>query len=431
MPLKEKIQSKEAIIGIIGMGYVGLSLAVDIAKFGYCVLGVDGDSMRVEKINSCQSYISCVNEAELCTVVSDGNLKVYTEYSHLSSCDVIVICVSTPLTKNKQPDITSIENAAEQISLHLKQDTMVILQSTTYPGTTVDIVKPLLEKNGLKCGKDFFLAFSPERVDPGNMEYNANNTPRVVGGITQECTNLAFDFYKQIFNCSVHRVSTPQVAEMSKLLENTYRNVNIGLINEIAILCHNMGIDIWDVIDAAKTKPFGFQAFYPGPGIGGHCIPLDPYYFSWKIREYDMHATIIEAAGSILENMPRYVMQRVLELTNKKKILINEAKILILGVAYKGNVNDYRESPSLRLIDLLLNYGAVVEYYDPFIDNFTHRHKKFERINIKTQQLGEYNLIIIMTDHTGVDYDFIINNASLIFDTRNVLKKSDEKIIRL
>ena len=429
--LDEKIINKKCKVAVIGLGYVGLSLAVDIAKSGFCVIGIDENHERVDKLNSVENYISSVNNDDLCNVVDMGLFLATSDYSYLKKCDVQIICVPTPLNLNKQPDLSYIERAASCVLEYLHCGTLIILQSTTFPGTTNDIVKPILERSGMHCGKEFFLAFSPERVDPGNTQFNAINTPRVVGGVSEACVDNAVLFYHQSFNCHIHKVSSTQVAEMSKLLENTYRNVNIGLINELAILSNSMNIDIWEVIDAAKTKPFGFHPFYPGPGVGGHCIPLDPFYLAWKVREYGKRATIIEASGNILDNMHQYVMCRIMEAMNARNILVNGAYMLMVGVAYKANINDIRESPSLKLLDLLLKNGARVEYYDPMVPEFFHHGIQYFSAKISDEMLCGFDLIIIMTPHDNVDYEKIAEEASLIFDACNVYKKRAEKIIRL
>lgn len=431
MRLDEKINKKKCKIAVIGIGYVGLSLAVDVTKSGFYVICFDEDQGRVEKINSAENYISSVDSGDLQEAVDTGLLVASNDYSKLNECDVQIICVPTPLNSNKQPDMSYIERAVHSVSENLHHDTLVILQSTTFPGTTNAIVKPILERNGMRCGKDFFLAFSPERVDPGNVEFNTMNTPRVVGGISDTCTDMASLFYHQGLKCPIYRVSSTQVAEMSKLLENTYRNVNIGLVNEFAILSNSMGIDIWEVVEAAKTKPFGFHSFYPGPGIGGHCIPIDPFYFAWKVREYDKRATIIEASGNILDNMPQYVMCRIMEELNARNTLVKGAHVLVVGVAYKANVNDIRESPSLKIIDLLIKNGANVVYHDPMIPEFSYNGVQYFSLELSDEMLYSIDLVIIMTAHDNVDYDKIKAESSLIFDTRNVYKKQADNIVRL
>lgn len=429
--LDEKITNRKCKVAVIGLGYVGLSLAVDIAKSGFYVIGIDENYERVSKLNSAENYISSVNNDDLYNVVDTGTFVATNDSSCLKKCDVQIICVPTPLNLNRQPDLSYIERAANCILENLHYGVLIILQSTTFPGTTNDVVKPILERNGMHCGKDFFLAFSPERVDPGNVEFNTKNTPRIVGGVSAACVDKAVLFYRQSLQCPIHKVSSTQVAEMSKLLENTYRNVNIGLINEFAILSNTINIDIWEVIDAAKTKPFGFQPFYPGPGVGGHCIPFDPFYFAWKVREYDKRATIIEASGNILDNMPQYVMCRIMETMNARHVFVNGACMLMVGVAYKANINDIRESPALKLLDLLLKNGARVEYYDPMIPEFFHKGIRYFSTQISDEMLHGFDLIIIMTPHDNVDYDKIEEGASLIFDTCNVYKNRTSKIVKL
>lgn len=429
--LDEKITNKKCTVAVIGLGYVGLSLAVDIAKSGFYVIGIDENFERVNKLNSAENYISSVNNDDLCNVIDMGLFVATSDCNCLNRCDVQIICVPTPLNLNKQPDLSYIERAANCVLENLHCDTLIILESTTFPGTTNDVIKPILERSGMLCGKDFFLAFSPERVDPGNAEFNAINTPRIVGGVSAACADKAVLFYKQSLHCPVHKVSSTQVAEMSKLLENTYRNVNIGLVNEFAILSNSMDIDIWEVIDAAKTKPFGFHPFYPGPGVGGHCIPFDPFYLAWKVREYDKRATIIEASGNILDNMPQYIMCRIMEAMNARHVLVNGACMLMVGVAYKANVNDIRESPSLKLLDLLLKNGARVEYYDPMVPEFFHKGIRYFSTKISDKMLRDFDLIIIMTPHANVDYEKIEEESSLVFDACNIYKNRADKIIRL
>lgn len=431
MMLSEKIINKKCKVAVIGLGYVGLSLAVDVAKSGFYVVGFDEDQSRIDKLNLTENYISSVNDEDFRTVLDSGFLVASSDYSLLEECDIQILCVPTPLNLNKQPDLSYIESAASTVAEHLRKDTLVILQSTTYPGTTNDIIKPILESSSMICGQDFYLAFSPERVDPGNTMFNTKNTPRVVGGISPKCSDMAVLFYKKSINCPTHRVSSTQAAEMSKLLENSYRNVNIGLINEFAILSRPMGIDIWEVIEAAKTKPFGFFPFYPGPGVGGHCIPLDPFYYAWKVREYDKRATIIEASGNILDNMPQYVMCRIMEEMNARNLLVNGAKVLMIGVAYKADINDARESPALKLLDLLIKNGAVVGYHDPMIPEFLYNGIQYVSSELSLEVLHESELTIIMTAHRNIDYERIRCEASLIFDTRNVYGISNANIVRL
>ncbi len=418
-----KIENKTAIVSVIGLGYVGLPLAVDIAKAGYRVIGIDVNAKAIEKINLCQNYISDVVDNDLVEVVKSAKLVAVSDFSLLGEADCVIICVPTPLDINKQPDMSYIKAAVEQAAKYIHTDTLLVLESTTYPGTTEELLKPVLEReSGLQCEKDFYLAFSPERVDPGNSVYKTKNTPKVVGGIGKSSTEIAAALYRNVLESDVFEVSSPAVAEMEKILENTYRNINIALINEMAIICEQMNINIWEVIDAAKTKPYGFHAFYPGPGIGGHCIPLDPFYLTWKAREFDYHTRLIELSGEINQYMPQYVLERIYRILNKFKKPLNGSKILILGVAYKPDLGDYRESPSLKVIELLEEEGAEVNYHDPYVARFTHRNKDYINIELTAESLSNSDLTVIATQHRCYDYDFIQKYSRFIFDTRNAMK---------
>nr|WP_231555922.1 nucleotide sugar dehydrogenase [Thermotoga neapolitana] len=346
--LKEKLVSRTAVVGVIGLGYVGLPLAVEKAKAGYRVIGFDIQKKRVDMVNAGINYIGDVVDEELKDLVEKGMIRATTDFSELKNCDVATICVPTPLGKYKEPDLTYVINTAKEIAKYLHREMLVVLESTTYPGTTEEVVLPILESTGLKVGEDFYLAFSPERVDPGNRIYKTKNTPKVVGGVTEKCTELAKILYENVLEAPVHTVSSPRAAEMSKVLENTFRLVNISLINEVAILARRMGINIWEVIDAAATKPFGFMPFYPGPGAGGHCIPIDPFYLAYKAKEYDVRLDLVEMAGEINDFMPEYVVMRVQDILNERKKPLNGSKVLLLGVAYKGDIDDVRESPASR-----------------------------------------------------------------------------------
>jgi UDP-N-acetyl-D-glucosamine dehydrogenase len=351
-------------------------------------------------------------------------LRATSDFSFVKDCDFIAICVPTPLDEHQQPDITYVRDSVMEIAKYLKKDSIVVLESTTYPGTTEELVKPLLEEgSGLVCGEDFYLGFSPERVDPGNLLYKTKNTPKVVGGIGKDATEVIAAMYRAVLSSDVTEVSSPAVAEMEKILENTYRNVNIGLVNELAKLCHEMGISIWEVIDAAKTKPYGFQAFYPGPGLGGHCIPLDPYYLSWKAREYGFHTSMIESSMMINDRMPEYTVERASKILNRFRKAINGSKVLMLGVAYKQDIDDYRESPALDVIEILEKQGAVVTYYDPWVAEYQHKGKvvKGEKI-LNAGLLEEADLVMITTAHSNVDYHLVQKHAKAIFDTKNVMK---------
>lgn len=423
--LKDKLLNKTATLGVIGLGYVGLPLAVEKAKAGFHVIGFDVQESKVDMVNTGYNYIGDVVNEDLLNIVTSGNLRATTDFASVASCDCVCIAVPTPLDEHQQPDISYVKSSAESIAPYVHKDMLIVLESTTYPGTTEELLKPILETSGLKCGLDFYLAFSPERVDPGNLIYKTKNTPKVVGGCTPECTDIAATMYESVLEAPVHRVSSPAVAEMEKILENTYRNVNIGLINELAILCDCMGINIWEVVDAAKSKPYGFQAFYPGPGLGGHCIPLDPYYLSWKAREYSFHTSMIESSMMINDRMPEYCVNRAIHLLNKQvKKAINGTKVLVLGVAYKQDIDDYRESPAIRVIEELQKVGADVEYFDPYIPSFKHGNLSMNGEKALTiELLGSAELVMITCAHTSVDYDFVQKYAHLIFDTKNAMKK--------
>lgn len=427
--LLKKIKNKEIIVGIVGLGYVGLPLAVEYAKAGYKTIGFDVQASKVDKVNVGENYISDVDDDELKNLVRKGVLRATVDFSLISKVDFIAICVPTPLDKHEQPDTSFIVNSTSEISKYLSKNTMVVLESTTYPGTTEELVKPILEAGSkLTCGKDFYLGFSPERVDPGNTIYKTNNTPKVVGAIGKDATEVIATMYRSALDGTVLEVSSPAVAEMEKILENTYRNINIGLVNELAMLCHKMGISIWEVVDAAKTKPYGFQAFYPGPGLGGHCIPLDPSYLSWKAKEYGFHTTMIETSGIINDKMPEYCVERAGKVLSKYNKSLNNAKILVLGVAYKKNINDYRESPALKVINELNKEGAKVEYYDPWVSEYYENGNVFTSIETITPEIiKHYDLVLITTAHDNIDYDMISKNAAAIFDTRNAMKNINNR----
>ncbi len=426
--LKTKISKKKAILGVIGLGYVGLPLAVEKAKAGFRVIGFDVQEDKVQKVNSGNNYIGDVVNEDLKEIVNSGLLTATMDFSQVASADCVCICVPTPLDEHQQPDISYVQNSAESILPYMHKHMLVILESTTYPGTTEELLRPILEKSGLKCGEDFYLAFSPERVDPGNLLFKTKNTPKVVGGITPACTELAALLYEAVLDAPVHRVSSPAVAEMEKILENTYRNINIGLVNELAMLCNKMGINIWEVIEAAKTKPYGFQAFYPGPGLGGHCIPLDPYYLSWKAREYGFHTSMIESSMMVNDKMPEYCTERVGKILNCFQKSLHGSKILVLGVAYKQDIDDYRESPALRVIDELEHQGANVVFYDPFVSEYTHHDivKKGEE-KLSKELIESADVVVITTAHTKVDYEMVQQHAKYIFDTKNVMKNIQDR----
>ncbi|WP_252314139.1 nucleotide sugar dehydrogenase [Sinobaca sp. H24] len=423
MSIKEKLANKTATLGVVGLGYVGLPLAVEKAKAGYKTIGFDVQDSKVDMVNRGENYIGDVVNEDLESIVKSGLLGATNDFSQVAKADCIGICVPTPLDEHQQPDTKYIEESARSIVPYMHKDMLIVLESTTYPGTTEELLKPILETSGLKCGVDFFLAFSPERVDPGNLIYKTKNTPKVVGGITEQCTEVASALYENILEASIHKVSSPAIAEMEKILENTYRNINIGLVNELAILSNKMGINLWEVIDAAKSKPYGFQAFYPGPGLGGHCIPLDPYYLSWKAREYGFHTSMIEASMMINDRMPEYCAERASKILNKYKKSVNGSKVLILGVTYKQDMSDYRESPAIKVINELEHEGANVVYYDSFVPEYTVGGKTKKGEESLTASLVEnVDLVIITTAHKDVDYSFVQQNAKFIFDTKNATK---------
>jgi UDP-N-acetyl-D-glucosamine dehydrogenase len=419
----EKIKSKQAILGVIGLGYVGLPLAVEKAKAGYHTIGFDVQKEKVDKVNKGINYIGDVVNEDLAKIVKSGFLVATSDFAKVASADAICICVPTPLDQYQQPDISYVKSAAESILPYMHKDMIIILESTTYPGTTRELILPILEKSGLKCGQDFYLAFSPERVDPGNLIYKTKNTPKVVGGISSACTDIAATLYENILQAPIHRVSSPEIAEMEKILENTYRNINIGLINELAILCNRMNINIWEVIDAAKSKPYGFQAFYPGPGLGGHCIPLDPYYLAWKAREFGFHTSMIESSMMINDRMPEYTVERASKILNRFEKSLKGSKVLILGVAYKQDIEDYRESPAIRVIDILENNGAKVSYFDPYVFEYIEKGHTHQGHKLLTEEiLKKADLVIVTTGHTNVDYLMVQKYAHFVFDTKNAMK---------
>lgn len=421
--IKNKLMDKTATLGVVGLGYVGLPLAVEKAKAGFKTIGFDVQESKVEMVNAGKNYIGDVVNEDLEEIVKSGLLSATTDFAQVASADCIAICVPTPLDEYQQPDISYVKASAESIVPYMHKDMLIVLESTTYPGTTEELLKPILEKSGLKCGEDFYLAFSPERVDPGNLLYKIKNTPKVVGGITPECTDVAAALYEAILEAPIHRVSSPAVAEMEKILENTYRNINIGLVNELAMLCNKMSINIWEVIDAAKSKPYGFQAFYPGPGLGGHCIPLDPYYLSWKAREYGSHISMIESSMMVNDRMPEYCAERCSKILNRWKKSINGSKILVLGVAYKQDIDDYRESPAIKVIEELEKEGAEVVYFDPFIPVYVKNDKKKKgEVKLSAKLIRSVDLVIITTAHTNIDYSFVQKYAKVVFDTKNVMK---------
>ena len=431
--LLDKINNKTAKVGVVGLGYVGLPLAVEKANAGYQTIGFDVQEEKVNMVKEGKNYIGDVVDENLKEIVEAKILKATTDFSFVKDVDTICICVPTPLDLYKQPDLSYVVDSTRSVAQYLHKGMLIILESTTYPGTTEEILKPILEESGLKCGEDFFLAFSPERVDPGNKDFNTKNTPKVVGGCSEECTEVAAALYRNILEGDIHTVSSPAVAEMEKILENTFRNINIGLANEMAILCNRMGIDVWEVIDAAKTKPYGFMPFYPGPGLGGHCIPLDPFYLEWKAKEYDYHTRLIETSGEINDSMPEFVLDNVMKILNKNKKALNGAKVLLLGVAYKNDIDDYRESPAFKVIELLEKNGADLMVNDPYCPISKYKGKTYNSVDW-TEVIDDSDIVVITTNHSCYDYESIVARAKVVYDTRNATKNvvnNREKIYKL
>ncbi|MBM3254754.1 MAG: nucleotide sugar dehydrogenase [Candidatus Omnitrophica bacterium] len=416
--LLEKIKSKKAKIAVVGLGYVGLPLAIAFAKKGFSVLGLDVDRERIERLKKRQSYITDVSAAELKRVIVSKKFLAYDNFSILGQADVILICVPTPLKTRYSPDISYIKEAVKSISKNMKAGSLVVLESTTYPGTTEEVILPLLQRERMRHGKDFYLCFSPERIDPGNKDYPVEAIPKVVGGINKEATFLATLLYQQIIK-KVVPVSSAKVAEAVKLLENTFRLVNIGLIDEMAMMAHKIGIDIWEIIEAAKSKPFGFMPFYPGPGVGGHCIPKDPLYLYWKARHHGFSSRFIKLASGIVSHMPDYIVSRLGHILEKEKSAKN---VLVVGVTYKKNIKDLRKSPAIDIIELLGKSGYSVSYYDPLIPYLKLGHIDLKSIVLNSVNLAQFSCVIIATEHSTLDYKFILKNSRLIFDTRNVYK---------
>ena len=436
------IKAKKAHVGVVGLGYVGLPLLSEFARNGFQGTGFEVDEKKAAEINSGESYIGDVESSLIKELVESKRLRATTDFDHLKDCDVVIICVPTPLRKTKEPDVSYILAAAEEIKLRLHRGQLIILESTTYPGTTDEVLLPMFEDTGLKLDEDFLLAFSPERVDPGNPQFQTHNIPKVVGGVTSDSTEVAAYLYSQIVN-DVHAVSSARVAETAKLLENTFRAVNIGMANEMARLCYALNIDTWEVIRAAATKPFGFMAFYPGPGIGGHCIPLDPHYLSWKARQHGFDSRFIGLAEEVNSRMPDHVVQLVADGLNDSRKAMNGSRVLLLGVAYKKDIDDVRESPALSIIDRLRAKGADVRYHDPFVSDirFDDAHTEgsgdpLQSVELTDDEVGGSDCVIIVTDHSGIDYSRIVKLAPLVVDTRNALngdvrRDSRATIIRL
>ena len=431
MELLEKIKNKSAIVGIIGMGYVGLPLALTFSARKFNVLGFDLDEKKISLLNKGRGYLKHISDNKIKQAVNSGYLKTTSDFFKLKEVDAIIICVPTPLTEHREPDMSFVENTAKTIAKYLRKGQLVVLESTTYPGTTEELLLPMFEnsndKNKFKVGKDFYLAFSPEREDPNNPDFKTAEIPKVVGGVTPTCLKVAKALYDQVIIKTVP-VSSPRAAEATKLLENIYRSVNIALVNELKMVFDKMNIDVWEVIAAASTKPFGFKAFYPGPGLGGHCIPIDPFYLTWKAREFELNTKFIELAGEINTHQPYYVVQKSIEALNKNKKALNGAKVLILGAAYKKDIDDMRESPSLKLIEIYREKGAQVDYYDPYVLKLpTTRKYQYNMVSIDLtkESISKYDLVVLSTDHEAFNYEMIARNSKLIIDTRNVFEKKN------
>jgi UDP-N-acetyl-D-glucosamine dehydrogenase len=429
--LLSRLDQRTARLGVIGLGYVGLPLAVEFAQAGFEVTGIDIDEGRVKELSRGKSYIQDVPTSEVRALVRSGHLKATTDFSVLRKVDAVNVCVPTPLSKQRDPDVSYIVAASKQVAKYLHSGMLVILESTTYPGTTDELILPLLSETGMKVGTDFFLAFSPERVDPGNARFNTRNIPKVVGGVTPTCTDVAVKLYSQRLE-RVVPVSSTQVAEMVKLLENTFRSVNIGLVNELALMCDRLKIDVWEVIEAAATKPFGFMPFYPGPGLGGHCIPIDPFYLSWKARASGFEARFIELAGYVNGQMPEHVVSRVAEGLNRRGLAVHGSKVLVLGVAYKAEIDDTRESPSLDIMEELRELGAKIDYSDPFVPTLSFAGRKLKSVKLTVDALKRYDCVVVATAHKQFPYSMVLRHARAIVDTRNAFKgKQSAKITRL
>jgi UDP-N-acetyl-D-glucosamine dehydrogenase len=428
--LLAKIRNKSAVVGVIGLGYVGLPLAVEIAKTGYSVIGVEQNPIRASKVNQGVSYIGDVNPQELATLAKQGKIQALQDFSKVHEMDVVVIAVPTPLTKNLVPVLRYVKNVTNEIAKNLREGQLVSLESTTYPGTTEEVLLPMLESSGLVAEKDFFLAYSPERVDPGNKQYTTKNITKIVGGIGPESLDVALAFYSQIIE-KVVPVSSAKTAEMVKVFENTFRSVNIALVNELTMLCDKIGLNVWEVLEAAFTKPFGILPFYPGPGVGGHCIPLDPHYLEWMAKGVNFHAHFISLAGEINRKMPEFVREKTIRILNELGIPLSKAKLLILGAAYKKNIGDIRESPALRIIELLLKDKAKVIYHDPYVPALQFSGIEMQSVPLSPKLVKEQDLVLIATDHDNVNYKMVFENACHVFDTRNVSKKFSHQAKRV
>lgn len=426
----ENIRERNYRVAVIGLGYVGLPLAVEFARSGFGIIGIDIDENKVRMLEEGRSYVEDVSDEELKEVIDRGKFSATTDYSRVREADAIIITVPTPLSKTRDPDLSFIMSAIEGIRPYLKKGHLIVLESTTYPGTTDEVIKPELEKSGFRVGEDIFLAFSPERINPGDKVWKFKNTPKVLGGVDPTSTEIASALYGEVLD-SLHVVSSAKVAETAKLLENTFRAINIALVNELAIMCNLLGIDVWEVIDAAATKPFGFMKFVPGPGIGGHCIPIDPLYLSWKLKTLNYNARMIEVASEINTNMPRYVVTRVQDILNDMEKSVKGSRILVIGVAYKRDVSDTRESPALDVIALLKEKGAIVDYHDPYVPRVRIGEDLMESVELSADILGKYDIVVITTDHSNVDWNLVASASNKIFDTKNVLDRNDEKVVKL
>jgi UDP-N-acetyl-D-glucosamine dehydrogenase len=426
-----KIRSRKAVIGVVGLGYVGLPLALGFAEKGFKVYGIDLDVDRVNKLHRKKSYITDVSDKEIARPVSRGKFIASTDFSHIKRCGAVIICVPTPIKRKYTPDISFMLSAVRAVAKNLSPDTLIVLESTTYPGTTEEMIKPELEKSGFKVGRDIFLAFSPERIDPGNSKHKVTLIPKVVGGVTKACNKLTCALYGAIIK-HVHPVSSPRAAEMTKLLENTFRLVNIGWVNEAAMMCHRFDIDVWEVIDAAKTKPFGFMPFYPGLGVGGHCIPEDPIYLYWKAKQKGHSSRFIKLSADINSAMPEYVMGRLKDLLKSRRKELAGARVLVLGVTYKKDVKDLRKSPSIRFLEVLKQAGVRADFYDPIVPYLHINGLKLEGVKLDAKSLSGYDGVVVAVDHTNVDYKLVLANAKLIFDVKNVYRGvTSAKVVKL
>jgi UDP-N-acetyl-D-glucosamine dehydrogenase len=435
MELLQKIESKKAKIGIVGLGYVGLPLLMEFVEQGFTTVGFDVDDKKVDLLNKGQSYIKHIADARIATVVESKLFSATSDFSRIKEVDCILICVPTPLTRYREPDLSYIKNTSETLAKHLRKGQLIVLESSTFPGTTEEVMKPILEKSGLKGDVDFWVAFSPEREDPNNPKFNTRTIPKVVGANTEEARKLVSTLYNQVIVKTVP-VSSSQAAEATKLLENIFRSVNIALVNEMKIILDRMGIDVWEVIEAAKTKPFGYMPFYPGPGLGGHCIPIDPFYLTWKAREYEMNTRFIELAGEINTSMPYWVIRKLMDALNDRGKSLKGSKILVLGAAYKKDIDDPRESPSFKLMEILIDKGAEVDYNDPFIPELPSMRMydvKGKSVELTEENLAKYDCVLVSTDHSVYEFDFIVKHAKLVIDTRNAtvnVKDTDNKIVK-